>query len=129
MSALYHLDEPCGNGPMIDSALDANSPNTVKNSVITAAINFLKGLIGWTLTSYTTSTNGGKTTITFSNALIQSTSELHIYTNGASSPIFYTGVTFTSGSPNSVAYEFNASDITSGITFSLKVRNSWLSPS
>ena len=128
----------------VDALLSTTSHRPVRNSVIATVINTIQSLIqsllgfgGWTLTTYTSTVSGGKVVITFTHSLIESTSEFHIYTNGSSSPLFYTSATFSAGqggADNSMTYEFNEADVTaagglSSISFSLKVRNSWNTPS
>ncbi len=127
----------------VDDSLSTTSHRPVRNSVIATVINNIQsliqsllGFVGWTLTTYTSSVSGGKVVITFTHSLIESTSEFHIYANGSSLPLFYTSATFSAGqggADNSMTYEFNEADVTAGgglnvITFSLKVRNDWNTP-
>ena len=147
MPSIMHKGKPCGSSPPIDMQLDVNSNHPVANSVITAAINAIntlinsiKGWIGFTIGPGVKTTSSGNTTVTFTNALISATSELHLISdNGKGSsnnantsswdtPVFYNSVA-VDDTNHTATYTFTAATIISNTDFYLKIKNSWQSPS
>lgn len=127
MGAIYHKNKPYTRDVVTDSELDLTSNNAVKNSAITRIINIIKGWIGITIGPVSiSSTSGGVSTLVFTNSSINSTSELHLFSENANNvPVFWTSVA-VSDANHTATYTMPAlTTAQAGTVFYLKIKNSW----
>lgn len=118
MGAIYHLDEPYSHSTIIDTSLNANSNNPVRNSVLTP-------IIGWEMESAATTLS--QTSVSFTHDLISSSSKLKLYADLPSNKVVFWKT--VSISNHTVTYTFDAltqDDV--GGHFYLEIRNASQAP-